>query len=76
MQTLYPFLIGLFDSLESNFLSSFYILYIDPLSNVRLVKIFSLSDGSFFCPIDSVLCLIGFYVEVLDSLGLELCTRR
>ena len=35
-----PFLIGLFGSLESNFLSSLYILHISPLSDVGLVKIF------------------------------------
>ena len=34
------FLIGLFVSLESNFLSSLYILDISPLSDVGLVKIF------------------------------------
>ena len=36
---LYPILIGLFGSLESN-LSSLYILDISPLSDVMLVKIF------------------------------------
>ena len=40
-----PFLIGLFASLESNFLSSLYILDIRPLSDVGLVKIFSQSVG-------------------------------
>ena len=35
-----PFLIGLFGSLESNFLSSLYILDISPLKDVGLVKIF------------------------------------
>jgi hypothetical protein len=35
------FLIGLFVSLESNFLCSFYLLDISPLSNVGLVKIVS-----------------------------------
>ena len=35
------FLIGLFGFLESNFLSSLYILDINPLLNVGLVKIFS-----------------------------------
>ena len=34
------FKIGLVDSLDSNFLSSLYILDISPLSNVGLVKIF------------------------------------
>jgi hypothetical protein len=36
-----PFSIGLFWFLESNSLSSLYILYISPLSDVGLVKIFS-----------------------------------
>ena len=39
-------LIGLFDSLESNFLSSLYILDISPLLDVGLVEIFSESVGS------------------------------
>ena len=34
------FLIGLFDSLESNFLSCLYIIEISPLLYVELVKIF------------------------------------
>jgi hypothetical protein len=51
------FLMGLFDFLESNFLSSLYILDISSLFDVRLGKIFSQSVGCFFCPIDSVLCL-------------------
>ena len=39
---LFPILkIGLFGSLESNFLSSLYILDISPLSDVGFVKIFS-----------------------------------
>ena len=38
---LYPILIGLFGSLGSNFLSSLYILHISPLSDIRLVKLFS-----------------------------------
>ena len=51
------FLIELFDSLESNFLSSLYILDTSPLSDVRLVKIFpSLVFVS--CPFDTVLCFI------------------
>ena len=117
------FLIGLFDFMESNFLSSLYILAISPLSDVGLVKIFSQSNGWFLsylqCPLPyrslvvlwGPICLlliieykpllfssknfllahvsealphfllykfqcIWFYVEVLDPLGLELCTRR
>jgi hypothetical protein len=42
------FLIGLFDSLEPNFLNSLYIFDISPLSNVGLVKIFSQSVGCLF----------------------------
>ena len=45
---LYPiFKIGLFVSLESNFLSSLYILDISPLSDVGLVRIFSQFVGAF-----------------------------
>ena len=51
------FLIGLFGSLESTFLSSLYILDISHLLDVELVKIFSQSVGCRFCSIDSVLCL-------------------
>ena len=39
-------LIGLFGFLESNFLSSLYILDFSPLSDVGLVKIFSQFVGS------------------------------
>ena len=42
---LFFILIGLFGSLESNFLSSLYILAISPLLDVGLVKIFSHSIG-------------------------------
>jgi hypothetical protein len=42
------FLIGLFDSLKSNFLSSLYILDISPLLDIGLVKIFSQSVGCCF----------------------------
>jgi hypothetical protein len=45
---LYPIFIGLFDSLESNFLSSLYILDVSLLSDVGLVKIFSQSIGCHF----------------------------
>jgi hypothetical protein len=45
---LVPILIGLFASLESNFLSSWYILDIIPLSDLGLVKIFYQSIGCLF----------------------------
>ena len=46
---LYPiFKIGLFGSLESNFLSSLYILDISPLSDLGFVKNFSQSVGCCF----------------------------
>jgi hypothetical protein len=65
------FSIGLFGSLESNYLNSLYILDNSSLSDVGLVKIFSQSVACLgvefplsvmglalpFCPIDSVLCL-------------------
>ena len=46
--SLYPILIGLFVSLESNFLSSLYILDISSLSDLGLVQIFSQSVGCLF----------------------------
>ena len=52
------FLIGLFDSLESNFLSSLYILDISPLLDVGLVKIFPQSVGCCF-----VLLTVSFALQ-------------
>ena len=46
----------------SNFLSSLYILEISPLSDVRLVKIFSLSVGCHF-----VLLTVSFALQMLFS---------
>ena len=81
MSVLY-FLIELIDSLESNFLSSFYMLDTSPLSDVGLVKIFSQS-GLLFCPIDSVLCLTeAFFVGpicqllILEQKALVLCSGK
>jgi len=45
------FLIGLFGSLESTFLSSLYVLDISPLLDVELAKIFSQSVGCCFVPL-------------------------
>jgi hypothetical protein len=42
------FLIVLFDFLESNFLSSLYILAISPLSGIGFIKIFSQAVGCLF----------------------------
>jgi hypothetical protein len=42
------FLIGLFDFLESSFLSSLYIWDISPLSDLGLLKILSQSVGGCF----------------------------
>jgi hypothetical protein len=62
---------GLFDFLESIFLSSLYILEIRPLSDLGLVKILSQSVGGLFCLIDGVFCLteaLQFYeVPFVDS---------
>jgi hypothetical protein len=55
-----PFLIGLFGSLESNFLRSLYIVDITPLSNLGLVKIFSQSVGYLF-----VLLTVSFALQKL-----------
>ena len=57
------FLMGIFDFLESTFLSSLYILDIIPLSDLGQVKILSQSVGGLFCLIDSVFCL----AEALQS---------
>jgi hypothetical protein len=54
------FLIGLFGSLESNFLSSLHILEISPLSDVGLVKIFSQCIGYHF-----VLLTVSFVLQKL-----------
>ena len=50
-------LIGLFGSLESNFLSSLYILDIRPLLECRVVKDLFPIYWLAFCPIDSVFYL-------------------
>ena len=42
---------GLFDFLQTTFLSSLYILNISPLSDLGLVKIFSQSVGCHFVPL-------------------------
>jgi hypothetical protein len=55
-----PSFIGLFVSLESNFLSSFYILDISPLSNVGLVKIFFQSLACHF-----VFLIVSFALQKL-----------
>jgi hypothetical protein len=45
---IFSFLIGLFDFLESIFLTSLCVLDISPLSDLGLVKILSQSVGSLF----------------------------
>jgi hypothetical protein len=51
---------ALFEFLESSFLSSFYILYISPLSDLGLVKILSQSVGGLF-----VLLTVSFALQKL-----------
>jgi hypothetical protein len=51
---------GLFDFLESTFLSSLYILDISPLSDLGWVKILSQSDGGLF-----VLLTVSFALQKL-----------
>ena len=62
---------GLFDFLESSFLSSLYILDISPPSDLGLVKIISQSVGGLFVLLTSVFCLteaLQFYeVPFFDS---------
>ena len=57
---LYPIFNRVIDSLESNFLSSLYILDISPLSDVGLVNIFSQSVGCCF-----VLLTVSFALQKL-----------
>jgi hypothetical protein len=57
---LYPILIRLFCSLESNFLSSLYILDINPLLDIGIVKTFSQSVGCLF-----VLLTVPFALQKL-----------
>uniref|UniRef100_A0A8C6HR64 Uncharacterized protein n=1 Tax=Mus spicilegus TaxID=10103 RepID=A0A8C6HR64_MUSSI len=54
------FSMGLFDFLESTFLSSLYILDISPLSDLGLVKILSQSFGGLF-----VLLTVSFALQKL-----------
>jgi hypothetical protein len=66
------FLIGLFDFLESNFLSSLHILDISSLSDLGLIKIFSKSVGCHFvlltvCFALQKLCnFMRSYLSILD----------
>jgi hypothetical protein len=55
--------IGLFGSLESNFLSSCYVLDISPLPDVELVKIFYQSVGCHF-----VISTVSFALKNLCNL--------
>ena len=57
---LYPILMGLFEFLESSFLSSMYILDISSLSNLGLVKILSQTVGGLF-----VLMIVSFVLQKL-----------
>ena len=70
---LYPiFKTRLFGSLESNFLSSLYILDISPVSDLGLVKIFSQSVGCCFVLLTVSFALqklcpfLRFYLSILD----------
>jgi hypothetical protein len=54
------FLMGLFEFLVSSFLSSLYILDINPLSGLGLVEIFSQSVGVLF-----VLLTLSFFLQKL-----------
>ena len=56
--TLSPFLMRLFDFLESTFMSSFYNLDSSPLSDLGLVKILSHSVGGFF--LSYLQCLLPY----------------
>jgi hypothetical protein len=62
------FLIGLFGSLESNFLSSLYMLDISPLLDVGLLKIFSQSIGCHF-----VLLIVSLFYRTFVILWDHIC---
>jgi hypothetical protein len=57
---LYPFLMRLFEFLESSFLSSLYILGICPLSDLSLVKVLSQTVGGLF-----VILTVSFALQKL-----------
>ena len=59
---LYPILMGLFEFLESSFLSSLYILDISPLSDLGLINILFQSVGGLF-----VLLSVSFALQKLCS---------
>jgi hypothetical protein len=59
------FLIWLFGSLESYFLSSLYMLDISLLSDIGFGKDHFPICGLLFCPIDSILC----FTEALKFYG-------
>ena len=56
-------LIELFELLMSNFLSSLYILFINPLSDVGLVKMFSQSLGFHFVLLIGTFAINNFSVS-------------
>jgi hypothetical protein len=68
LNSVFHFLIKLLGSLESNFLSSLYILDISPLSDVRLVKILSQSAGCHF-----VLLTVSFAYRSFSILWINIC---
>jgi hypothetical protein len=75
---LYLFLIELFGLLLSSFLSSLYILDINSLPDVELVKKKNLIPFSrlLFCPFDDVLCLteaFQFHEVLLDNVDISAC---
>ena len=58
---LYTILKELFGSLDSNFLTSLYVLDISPISDVRLEKIFSQSVGCYFVLLTASFTWQNFY---------------
>jgi hypothetical protein len=73
-----PFLMGLFEFLESSFLISLYILDISPLSDLGLVKILSqpvrvglislLGYTSILCFIEDKFCLKNILIKEIINL--------
>jgi hypothetical protein len=65
---LYPIFIELFDCLQSNFLSSLYILDISLLAHIGLVKIFSQSVGCHFLLLTMCIVLQKIYKFLRSNL--------
>jgi hypothetical protein len=71
---LYTILKELFGSLDSNFLTSLYVLDISPISDVRLEKIFSQSVGCYFVLLTASFTWQNFYNFMRSYLSIAYLT--